>query len=336
MMRAIGLQTAIWNREWFIFFFMALVPTIYYLNILVCVVLIQGSLSAGGEDSLVSLKPLMWIYGLYFLWVLVVYNSSDFIIRNILHTFPISKGDAPKLFSHIEEISIVLGLDAPRVDLMRSNALNGLSYGINKTSNALILTTGLIEKASEKVSKAVIAQELVQLKLGYTRLLTLIKLYANLPFFVILVFLLGPLASNMSSNSDLRYFETSSIENVLIFICALIMNYLFFSIIRIFLQKRLELQSDAISLKVTKDPEALIEAINICEGVKVSSVSMEFEAEPNDKAEKDFSHRLNGVLPFILPGLAFVGHDSLVPFLSFYPTRKSRIKAIRKAVNVYD
>jgi Zn-dependent protease with chaperone function len=285
-----------------------MVPTLFCLNIVFSVLFYKFFLPDFYNRELASAANswMLTIYLTYLLWAVLSYIFSDIIIRRGIHSFPVSKGDIPDVFSDIENFCITIGIERPRIDIIDSRQYNAFSYGVDLHSFALVITKGLLS-APKEVRNTVIARELTQIKNGATRLLTLINFYAFMPFYFISAILC--FTSYMADGLE-HMFHADLI--MVVCMVAIVLNYLVMGALRIFLQRELEFQSDAMTLKLTKDSEAMVKTLEML-------------------SSRD---NLSQTPPY-LAGFSYVSKAKYLGLISYQPTNAARIRNIKSVINTY-
>jgi heat shock protein HtpX len=96
-------------------------------------------------------------------WVLIGYFFNDSIIHLATGAKPVTRADAPKLYSLLENLCITRGLKTPNLFVIDTDEMNAYASGIDQRSYAITVTRGLIEKLGDPEMEAVLAHELTHI-----------------------------------------------------------------------------------------------------------------------------------------------------------------------------
>ncbi len=214
------------------------------------------------------------------LWFIVAYVAHADMIRLATGAQPVTRKEAPKLYNIVENLAITAGLPMPRVEIIRSGALNAYAAGLGPNDAVVAVTRGLLQELTDEELEAVIAHEMTHIKNHDVRLmvvatcfaggLTLLgdgvaKLFANSSSGDASLVLLS--ASNSRSNdSDGEGNGTAVIISLLIAVLFFCMAHLFAILIHFAISRAREFMADAGAVELTKNPDALISALQKISG----------------------------------------------------------------------
>ena len=190
-----------------------------------------------------------------------------------------------KVYKAVENIALAAGIPMPKVYVIQSSALNAFATGYSPNSAAVTLTSGLIEKLSPLELEAVIAHEV-----GH-----ILNRDIRLNLFIItgigLIGLLGELLIRIRfrGNSKSKIGEMVAIL-ILIGMALYLYRYFVAPLLHMAVSRTQEFQADATSAYLTRNPQALIDALTkISENPTVDNLSAKSFAamcifNPLDKA----------------------------------------------------
>lgn len=260
---------------------------------------LAGALAFAGSGSLVS----------YFQGVNIIMSASG--ARKLL------PNEDPQLRNVVEEMAIAGGSPAPEIYLIDDTALNAFASGRDPEHAAIAITTGLRDKLTREELQAVIAHEMGHVVNYDIRLMMLTAVMAGAivlmcdAFWRILRH--GGLRSRRGSGKGAG--GTAIIILVLAIVLAII-SPIVARLLQLAVSRQREFLADATSVRLTRNPEALISAL-----LKLSSDTEALEA----------ANRATEHLYIVSPTrkLAAANIDSV---WSTHPPIKERVNRIRSLV----
>ena len=152
----------------------------------------------------------------------------------------------------------------PQFRIIDSPALNAFASGLNDKTYAITLTRGIIEALEDEELEAVIAHELSHIINKDVRLLVVSVIFVGIISF------LAQLAFRMIIGGGRRshYIPSSGSRKgggqliiLLIALAVLVVGYIFALLIRFSLSKKREFLADAGAIELTKNPQAMMQAL---------------------------------------------------------------------------
>lgn len=107
------------------------------------------------------------------LWTLAGFYFHAHIIRFATGATIVRRRDEPKLYSLVENLSIVAGIPMPRVEIMESTALNAYASGLSPGDANIAVTRGLLDALDERELEAVLAHEITHIRNYDTRMMVI-------------------------------------------------------------------------------------------------------------------------------------------------------------------
>ena len=112
-------------------------------------------------------------------WFVVAYMIYGDMIRLATGSRPITRIDQPKLYNLVENLAITAGLPMPRVEVIYSGARNAFASGLSPNDACITVTTGLIRALREDELEAVLAHEMTHIKNNDVRLMVIATVFAG-------------------------------------------------------------------------------------------------------------------------------------------------------------
>ncbi len=242
------------------------------------------------------------------LWISIAYFFGDALILNSAKAKEISKSDNPDIYRLVENIAITAGLPTPKVYIVKDESLNAFATGRNPFKASIALTTGIIKKLNKQELEAVIAHEIGHIGNRDIRLMLIIIIGISFfTFFGEILFRYGLRMRGGKKNPG---------PMVALFgIVFLIFGYFIAPLIRLAISRRREYLADATSALLTRNPEALVSALQ--------KISQDPRVEVLD------SRPLVGAICIAYPGKKKKSFFTLVSgIFKTHPPVEDRIKAL--------
>ena len=220
-------------------------------------------------------------------WLPLVFSAGWFAIAYAIHAQiiaiatgarPVTRQEAPKLYNAVENLAITAGLPMPRVEIIRSDALNAYASGLGQKDACITVTSGLMRALTDAELEAVIAHEMTHIKNCDVRLMIVATVFAGG------LTLLGDGVARLFSNGDVSGGDiayglsrggrdsdgngaiVSVLISLAIAILFLALTHLFSLMIKFAISRAREFMADAGAIELTKNPDALISALQKISG----------------------------------------------------------------------
>jgi heat shock protein HtpX len=271
---SVGLKTHIWNNNLRAVLFLLLYPiviTATYMSLLAVVFVYFAHDSKGNakpsnyldifQTTVIEYWYVPYVLILFFLLIVFIYNYDRMETHLAMH--PVSRVDNAELYSILENLCISRGMRVPHFFIKTHDSCNAYTSGLTKDTYQVFITSGLLKTLSTEEVKLVLAHELTHLINGDTRL----------------VFLMGSVTHIFKTLADLMWPDKGdsswSIGNsnnfgivVLWFVlwCVLKLANIGVLFAQLFVSRKKEFIADAGAVELTKNPHALISALEKIEG----------------------------------------------------------------------
>ena len=276
-MGAFGLQTHIWNNNFKSVLLLAGFPVLL-LSLLYGLCLIGVTFntypSPALQEGLVLAFEQMgaiWPFAFLgaFVWFCIAWYANQSIIRLASGAKSLKRKDAPELYNMLENLCISRGLQTPKFNIIETPALNAFASGIDDSTYTITVTRGLIERLEPDEIEAVLAHELTHIMNKDVRLLVVAVIFVGIfSFFAELLFR-GFFHSGVRVGGHTRSRKGDSRGGgmlILIAIAMIIIAYVLAIVIRFSLSRKREYLADAGAVELTKNPDAMICALQKISG----------------------------------------------------------------------
>lgn len=274
---AVGLQTHIWENDLKSVMLLALFPVILLLLMYGLFVGYVG-FAEGAEtvsQGLARAAELLrgaWPFALLGagVWFAIAYFAHSKIIALTVGARGLSRKEAPDLYNMLENLCIERGLTMPKLNVIETPALNAFASGINRGSYTVTLTRGLIERLEPNEVRAVMAHELTHIRNHDVRLLMVAVIFVGIfSFFGELMFR-GMLRTGIRVSGGRGGGRRGDSRGggilILIAVALIAVSYLLAIFVRFQLSQKREYLADAGAVDVTRDPDAMISALQKISG----------------------------------------------------------------------
>ncbi len=266
---AVGLKTHIWNNNLKSVLFLLLYPVVITATYMSLLAVIFVSVAFNFRDSFKSanyfsiFKTVVldyWYipYGIVFVFLLIVlccnYNKMD----KDPNIQTVSRASNPDLYRLLESLCISRGLATPHFFIHNHASCNAYTSGLTKSTYQIVITAGLLEKLDSEELKAVLAHELTHLINGDTRLVFLMSSVTHM--FRTLADLIWPDEGNRL-DSIARFEHIGLVIGWFLIWCVLKLANIGVLFAQLFVSRKREYIADAGAIELTKNPHALISAL---------------------------------------------------------------------------
>jgi heat shock protein HtpX len=298
---AYGLQTHIWNNNWKSVLLMLGFPVLLVLLMYGLFLLFAGLSGASmGKDEIAG--PFVWAgdaltrawpYAIVgaILWFGIAYAFYQNIIDAATGAKKVERREEPKLYNLLENLCISRGITMPALRIMETDALNAFATGLHKGQYSITVTRGLMNTLTDEELEAVLAHELTHIRNSDVRLLIIAVIFVGIFSFVgeILfrgMWRVGGVRTGRSSRRGGGQGAGIAIIAALVIIA---IAYALAIVIRFALSRRREYLADAGSVELTKNPDAMISALQKISGNAAVEAPSEVREMFIENAHADFT-----------------------------------------------
>jgi len=200
-------------------------------------------------------------FGIAVVWTMVGYFFNGAMIRAATGAKPIERRDAPKLYNMLENLCISRGLNMPRLYIIDCPGLNAYATGLDKNSFSITVTRGLLEKLNDTELEAVLAHELTHIINRDVRLLVISIVFTGMLSFLAQMLWRWLRFVSYGHGAGQRRANRGTFALMLLASIMLAVGYVLALALRFALSRRREYLADAGAVELTKQPEAMISAL---------------------------------------------------------------------------
>lgn len=273
-----GLSSQIWNNNLKSMLLLGLYPALLFGLFFACIYMGFLFMPAPADSQFAdihanaltqaktyALQGAPWVFGAALLWFAFAYLFHGKMIRKLSHSRPVTRDEEPALYNLLENLCIARGIPMPRLEIIETHARNAFASGIDRNSYTVTLTRGLLRSLSQDEVEAVLAHELAHIIHRDVRLLIVSIIFTGM---------IGFAAQMVWSSMRYQLFFGGRRERrdarlmVVLFVIMLVLwvGYLATLFTRFALSRKREYMADAGAVEMTKNPEAMMRALQRISG----------------------------------------------------------------------
>ncbi len=246
----------------------------------------------GSNSDLIILALLVSIAS-----ALIGYYKGDALVLAASHAKPASKNEFPNFFRAAQNLAIVAQIPLPRLYVIDTPAMNAFATGRDPRHAAICATRGLLENLNQSELEAVIGHETGHVVDYDIRLMTIVAILVGSIVLVSNWILRSGLFWGRGDNDDRG---AGALISIALSLLLLIVAPLVATLIKLAISRRREFLADAMSVKFTRQPKAMINALRKIShqtiGMKNASPALAHLYIVNPfKGGSSFNRRLNGL-----------------------------------------
>jgi len=272
-MGAYGLKTHIWNNNFksilLLIMFPVLILGMVYAGLLLWAGYVQGGSTQDGLAYAANTLPVAIPITLVGVgaWFGIAFMGHQALIDMATKSKSVSVSEEPRAYKLLENLCISRGITTPRLKIIETDVMNAFASGIRDKNYTITLTRGLMDSLDDEELEAVIAHELSHIKNKDVRLLIIAVIFVGIISFLGEGMVRGMFRTNISRSARSR---RSGGDNaavlVIIAIAIIVIAYGLAMLIRFSLSRKREYLADAGSVELTKNPDAMIRALQKISG----------------------------------------------------------------------
>jgi heat shock protein HtpX len=273
MLEAYGLKTHIWNNNLRSTFLLIAFPLLLLVLAYGIILLFFGFTSDGNVDeglrlaanSLPTAIPVT--LGLAGGWFAIAFFGHQKIISASVKSRALTQSEEPRAYNMLENLCISRGMTMPRLNVIETEQMNAFASGIRESNYQITLTRGLMNHLDDAELNAVIAHELSHIRHKDVRMLVIAIIFVGIFAFVGEGVVRGMFRTNLGRTDHHRRSGGGNAGALIFFgIILIAVAYLFAMLIRFTLSRKREYMADAGAVELTKDPDAMIRALEKISG----------------------------------------------------------------------
>lgn len=273
MIQAYGLKTHIWKNNTRSVMLLVLFPTLLLFLAFGFILLWTGftsdmSAQQGVTYALKTMPRAAPIaLGAAGGWFAIAFMGHQAMIDIATKSKSVTISQEPRAYRLLENLSISRGQTTPKLKIIETPVMNAFASGIRDKNYTVTLTRGLMENLDDEELEAVIAHELSHIRNRDVRLLIIAVIFVGIFAFVGESLVRGIFRTNLGRTDIHRRSGGGNAGPLILFAFAIIaMSYLLAMLTRFALSRKREFMADAGAVELTKNPDAMIRALQKISG----------------------------------------------------------------------
>jgi heat shock protein HtpX len=263
--QAVGLQTYIWNNNirsilLLIGFPILLIGMVFFLTLgMIWAGMLpsgEGGPVASALSIMVGAAPMAIVVAA--VWFVIAYVFNQAIIDFATGSRPVSREQEPELYNLLENLCISRGLKMPTLRVIETDGMNAFASGLHEGRFSITVTRGLLQSLDREELEAVLGHELTHIINRDVRTMVVAAIFAGIISLICQIIYRSILWGGSWGGRDRR-------GNVGIFLLVAMVvgavGYLLAIVIRMAISRTREYVADAGSVELTKNPDAMISAL---------------------------------------------------------------------------
>lgn len=209
------------------------------------------------------LHTLPYVLGIVGIWFVLAFLFHSKMIQLSTRSNPIARKNDMRIYNLTENLCMSIGMKMPKLFVIETDALNAFASGINEKTYAVTLTRGIINQLNDEELKGVIAHELTHIRNKDVRLLIVTIVFVGIFGVIVDITFRNLLFNNLSRRRDDK---GSGAAVILIILVVAIILYFLSMIFKFALSRSREYMADAGAVEITKNADALANALRKISG----------------------------------------------------------------------
>ena len=246
-----------------IFLITALFPIVLSVLIYLTIYLVHlfegnyvDGLSAFQRTNSLAATVIPIIFVIAFVWMIFSYLNEGRMLVNMTGAKKITKESHFAIYSIVEDVAMTAGLPMPEVYLIPEEGCNAFAAGVKPETAVVAMTEGIVKKLTKPQLEGVIAHEMAHI--GNRDVALMIMIVSGIGVLT----LIGNILIRVRGRGKGKVAAIIPLLGLVFLLYGLLIA----PIIRMMLSRRQEYQADATAALITRDPEALAEALEVISG----------------------------------------------------------------------
>jgi len=283
---AAGLRTHIWNNNLRSLILLAGFPVLLILigfAITLVFMGMSGDGYGGGKADLTDAAiagafdqlPMIGIIslGIASVWFIIAWFFHQRMIDASTGARTVQRDNEKELYNLLENLCVSRGMNMPRLAIIETEAMNAYASGMRESQYTVTVTRGLMNRLDRDELEAVLAHELSHIRNADVRMMVIAIIFVGIISFAAEIAFRGLLHGGMRGG------RRGGGVLILAAFAMIGVAYVLAILIRFSLSRRREYMADAGAVELTKNPDAMISALQ-----KISGQA-EIEKAPSEVRE---------------------------------------------------
>ena len=265
-MGAVGLQTYIWNNNIKSTLLLVGFPVLLLGMVYAFILFLMGFgyLPPDIPPGQLMLHYAPLALGAAAVWFVIAYFSYQSIIDVSTGAHPVTRQELPRVYNLLENLSISRGMKTPALRLIDTDAMNAFATGLHEGQYSVTVTTGLLDALDDQELEAVLAHEMTHVINRDVRLMVIASIFAGIITLIAQIIYRSIMWSSWTGGGDRR--RRGGGLFIVVALLAAAIGWVLALVIQMAISRRREFVADAGAVELTKNPDAMISALQKISG----------------------------------------------------------------------
>lgn len=220
-----------------------------------------GSVLGEAAGFMLAAAPLALIVSA--VWFAIAYFANQAIIDMATGARQVTRQEEPELYNLLEDLCISRGIKTPTLRIIESEGMNAFATGLNDSQYSITVTRGLMQAMTKDELEAVLGHELTHVLNRDVRTMVIASVFAG-----IITLMAQIIYRSIMWGGVGRSREERKGGGLWIFVALAVaaVGYVLAIVIQMTLSRSREFVADAGSVELTKNPDAMISALQKISG----------------------------------------------------------------------
>ena len=209
-------------------------------------------------EALPTFLPIFYV--VVGIWFLIAFAFNKQIILKMTHSKPIARKENPEIYNTVENLCISRGLPVPKIYVIEDQSLNAFATGFSPSDASISFSRGILSTFTKEEIEAVAAHELTHIKNQDIRLMVIAIVFVGI------IQTLGEIFIRARIRVRGKKAGQAILIILLLKLVVFIVSFFFTLAVQAAISRRREYLADSGSVELTKNPGALISALQKIEG----------------------------------------------------------------------
>lgn len=222
-----------------------------------------GSMVAEAAGFMLAAAPMALIASA--IWFAIAYFANQAIIDMATGAHQVSRQEEPELYNLLENLCISRGIKTPTLRIIESEGLNAFATGLNDSQYSITVTRGLMQVMTKDELEAVLGHELTHVLNRDVRTMVIASVFAGIITLMAQIIYRSIMWGGLGGRRRGDDRRGGGVW-ILVALAVAAIGYVLAIVIQMTLSRSREYVADAGSVELTKNPDAMISALQKISG----------------------------------------------------------------------
>jgi heat shock protein HtpX len=178
----------------------------------------------------------------------------------------VQRTELPRVYNLLENLAISRGMKTPTLRVIETDAMNAFATGLHEGQYSVTVTTGLVDALDDHELEAVLAHEMTHVINRDVRLMVIASIFAGAITLLAQIIYRSIMWTSWTGGGDRRRRGGGAGLFIVIALAVAAVGWVLALVIRMAISRRREYVADAGAVELTKNPDAMISALQKISG----------------------------------------------------------------------